>query len=287
MKKLFVSMLFSLVCFVTTGQEFSKLWEANTLEAPESVILNSETNEFYVSNVSGQPAEKNEMGFISVLDSQGGIKNKKWITGLNAPKGMAIYQNQLFIADIDRVVVVDIKTGQIIRIYDAEGATFLNDVETDLNGNVYITDTFGGNAIYQIKDGTIDLWLKDDRLNYPNGLSIRDDKLFVSTWGVVTNPETFETEVPGMLLAVDLEEKSISMVTSPFGNLDGLQELDGTFLVSDWIAGRILSVDSNGSTKELIDLNAGSADILYLQEQEILLVPQMLDGSLTAYSLER
>ena len=285
MKKLFTLIVILGTALYSYGQEFKKVWETNTLEAPESVVFNKGTSEFYVSNVAGQPAEKNGMGYISKVDLNGKIINKKWITGLNAPKGLAIYKDQLFIADIDRVLVADINSGTFSAEYPAEGATFLNDIEVDKDGVAYITDTFGGNAIYKIEEGVISLWLKDENLNYPNGLLIQDNLLYVSTWGVVTNPETFETEVPGVLLAVNLESREISKLTTPFGNLDGLQKLNDNFLVSDWIAGGLLSIDKDGVVNSLEDLNAGSADILYLPQEQLLLIPQMLDGSLSAYSI--
>ena len=285
MKKLVILISLSAVLNLQ-AQEFTKLWEVNTLEAPESVVYNSQTEEYYVSNVAGQPAEKNGLGYITVLDKDGQVIKQKWVSGLHAPKGMALHNDQLYIADIDRVVQVDVNTGTIQAEYIAEGATFLNDVESDGNGSIYITDTFGGNAIYKIENEEISLWLKDEMLNYPNGLKIKGESLYVSTWGVVTNPETFETEVPGVLLAVNLNDKSISKLVAPFGNLDGLQNLGNKFLVSDWIAGGLLSVDLNGNVVKLKDLNAGSADILYREDARILLVPQMMDGALTAYAVE-
>ena len=285
MKK-FAILITLLVAWQVQAQEFTKLWEVNTLEAPESVVYNAQTKEYYVSNVAGQPAEKNGQGYISVVDENGEMINQKWITGLNAPKGLALYNGKLYIADIDRVIIADIETGMVKAELPAEGATFLNDVEADGKGSVYITDTFGGNAIYKIENDEISLWLKDEQLNYPNGLMIQGNTMYVSTWGVVTNPETFETEVPGVLLAVSLNDKSINKLGSPFGNLDGLQNLGNKFLVSDWIAGGLLSVDQNGEVKQLKDLNAGSADILHREEAGILLVPQMIDGALTAYAVE-
>ena len=48
-----------------TAQNLKKIWEVETLEAPESVVYYN--GAYYVSNVSGQPAEKNGKGFISKL----------------------------------------------------------------------------------------------------------------------------------------------------------------------------------------------------------------------------
>lgn len=266
------------------AQTLEKAWETTDFEAPESVILHGDF--YYVSNVAGQPAEKNGQGFISKVDRNGTIITKKWAVGFNAPKGLGIYGSELFVADIDVVAIVDLDTGEIKHKLLAEGATFLNDVEVSETGTVYITDTFGGNAIYSIEDGTISLWLKDEALNYPNGLKLRDNHLYVSTWGVVTNPETFGTEIPGRLLAVNLETKNIVEVSSPIGNLDGLVSNGDSFIVSDWIAGGLMNVEKDGTSEKILELNPGSADILFVEKESTVIIPQMLDGNLISYKLK-
>lgn len=287
MKHAFILVLGVLWLGNLQAQQVKRIWTVNTLEAPESVIFDKDNNVYYVSNVAGQPAEKNGQGYITVVDANGKVSNQKWVTGFNAPKGLGLYQGQLFVADIDKVAVVDINSGSITKTYPAEGATFLNDVVIDNKGVVYITDTFGGNAIYRIKDGQISLWLKSEQLDYPNGLKIKGNQLYVSTWGVVTNPETFGTDVPGRLLSVSLKDKSIKEITGSTGNYDGLELFNNKFLMTDWIAGRLVAVDKEGNIEEIIDLNAGSADISLNRSQGILLVPQMIDGELTAYELTR
>lgn len=269
---------------IAQGQQFEKVWETTGFEAPESVVSYGEF--YFVSNVSGQPAEKNGQGFISKVDKNGNIITKKWAEGFNAPKGLGIYGSELFIADIDVVAIVDLNTGETKQKLPAEGATFLNDVEVSEKGVVYITDTFGGNAIYKIENGEISLWLKDETLNYPNGLKLNGDNLYVSTWGVVTNPETFGTEVPGRLLAVNLETKNIVEVSKPIGNLDGLVSNGDSFIVSDWIAGGLMNVEKDGTSEKILELNPGSADILFVEKESTVIIPQMLDGNLISYKLK-
>ncbi len=284
MKKLILIVFTSLSFGVTKGQQLEKVWEINGLDAPESVIAYKDS--YLVSNVAGQPAEKNGLGYVSLLGKNGQVITKKWATGFNAPKGLGIFGENLYVADIDVVAVVDLTTGKITKRFQAEGATFLNDIEVTSEGVVYITDTFGGNAIYRIKDDKISLWLKDELLNYPNGLKIKGDELFVASWGVVTNPETFETEIPGMLLAVGLKDKNIRKVTPSFGNLDGLALFNDGFLVSDWISGKIMIVDESDKRQVVLELKPGSADLNLLKNQKTLLIPQMLEGKLTAYKIK-
>ncbi len=286
MKQNMIWMGIMVLLFVNVrAQKVEKIWEVNGLEAPESVVFDKENQVYYVSNVAGQPAEKNGLGYISIVTTDGNIKTKKWIAGLNAPKGLGLYNNHLYIADIDVVVIVDISTGKVLDRLTAEKATFLNDIEIDANGTVYVTDTFGGNAIYSIKDKKIELWLKDEKLDYPNGLKIANDQLYVASWGVVTNPKTFETEVPGKLMSVDLSTKQIKDITGPKGNYDGLITYDSQFLISDWIAGGVYAIDQKGEVSEVLDSNPGAADIFLNKEEKLLLVPQMLDGKMTAYQL--
>ncbi|WP_298545601.1 hypothetical protein [uncultured Aquimarina sp.] len=269
------------------SQNFKSKWTVIDLEAPESVVFDKNSKTYFVSNVAGQPAEKNGLGYISTISEEGEIITKKWIEGLNAPKGLGVFKNLLFVADIDKVEVIDITKGKIIKTYVAEGATFLNDIEISESGDVYISDTFGGNAIYQIKNEEISLWIKNKTLDYPNGLKIKNGDIYVATWGVVTDPKTFKTDTPGKLLKVNLKTKEIKEFTKSFGNLDGLILLKKSFIVSDWIEGGLFIIDQKGKINKILDLNSGSADILYLEEKNLILVPQMLDGKLTAYSISK
>ncbi len=279
--------LFSLVLFLSffsNAQKMEKIWETSGLEAPESIVHYQ--GHYYVSNVAGQPAEKNGLGYISKISENGEIVVQKWAVGFNAPKGLGIHGSEMFVADVNVVAIVDMNTGKIKEKLHAESATFLNDIEISSSGNVYVTDTFGGNAIYKVSEGTILLLLKDEGLNYPNGLLLEGDNLYVSTWGVVTNPETFETEVPGKLVRVDLKTKELKDISTSFGNLDGLARFGDSFLVSDWIAGGLLAIDAQGNVNELLDLAPGSADILYEEGSNLVLVPEMIEGKLSAYKIK-
>ncbi|MGC2597753.1 MAG: hypothetical protein WA395_06455 [Nitrososphaeraceae archaeon] len=75
--------------------KINKLWEtAAVFKNPESVIYSPKQDILFVSNIDGKPNEKDQKGFISkVSPSNGNIIELSWITGLNAPKGMAIYNN--------------------------------------------------------------------------------------------------------------------------------------------------------------------------------------------------
>ena len=123
------------------------LWETpNDLNNPESVVYAPKQNVLFVSNIDGKPDQKDQNGFISkVSPSNGSIVELNWITGLNAPKGMVIYNNnsssRLYVSDITDLVEIDIGSGKIIKRFNAPGSAFLNDVALDDHGNIYVSDT--------------------------------------------------------------------------------------------------------------------------------------------------
>ena len=104
----------------TTNFEVEKQWETDGLSTPESICFDPGENMFFVSNIVGRPSAKDGNGFITKLDSTGKIVSLKWIDGLNAPKGLAICGNKLFVADIDALVKIDIRkqnsTGYILLV---------------------------------------------------------------------------------------------------------------------------------------------------------------------------
>ena len=274
------------VCFQVQAQTLEKLWEATGLENPESVIYDAKQKTFYVSNVVGSPTDKDGNGYLSKLDENGKIVAQKWVTGFNAPKGLGIHNNKLYVADIDQVGVVDIASGKVEKMIPAAGATFLNDVAVAANGDVYISDTFQGNSIYRISNGNIEMWLQNEQLDFPNGLLVKGNDLIVSSWGKITNPQTFETAVKGKVLKVSLKDKKVADISQSFVNGDGLAAYKNGFIVSDWIAGKIFFVDNKGATKEIGSYNMGTADLTLVTEKNTLLIPQMSEGKILAFKLK-
>src|ERR671927_746689 len=130
----------------------NKVWESLAeLKTPESVVYAPRQDTLFVSNIDGKPDQKDQKGFISKVSlSNGSIIELNWITGLNAPKGIAIYNNsKLYVSDITDLVEIDIASGKIIKRFTAPGSSFLNDVVSDNQGNIYVSDT-GTNTIYRL-----------------------------------------------------------------------------------------------------------------------------------------
>ena len=156
----------------------------------------------------------------------------------------------------------------------------------DPDGTVYASDT-PTNTIWRLKDGSFEPWLANDNLNGPNGLLVQGDKLIVASFGKMPS-EGQKQELAG-LLSVDIATQAISKIGKgePIGNLDGLEPLQpGVYLVTDWAKGALYRVDAKGKVDQLLDLNQGSADLTYLPDKKVVLIPMMLDNSLVAYQLD-
>ncbi len=255
-----------------TGPMLTLIWKTpSDLKIPESVIYTEEA--IYVSNINGSPTEENGEGFISILNKEGKIMQLKWITGLNAPKGMGISGDRMYVADIHNLVEIDINNSKIIGIYQAEGSKFLNDIAIDPQGRVYISD-MKKDVIYRFADGKLEKWLESDLLVSPNGLFSDHQNLMIGT--------------KNRILKVNTESKSIESYIENTGGVDGLEAVGGgKYIFSDWL-GHIHIADPETKKVLLLDSTAdkiNAADINYIPSKQLLLVPTFLDNRIMAYHL--
>ena len=199
---------------------------------------------------------------------------------------MELSGDTLYVTDIDRLVVIDVKSGEISGTWQAEGAQFLNDPAVDGEGRVYVSDMLA-NRIYVLEGDGLSIWLEGEGLMHPNGLAV-EDRLIVAAWGSDIQPD-FTTKTPGHLLAVDLESKAIGDFGAgePVGNLDGLEpDGQGNWLTTDWIAGALYRICADGKAEQLLDLDAGSADLEYLPGDNLVIIPMMQDDKVVAHRIE-
>src|SRR5207247_5497189 len=132
----------------------TKLTVVEGFLTPESVLHDPVQDIYFVSNINGSPTAKDNNGFISRVRPDGAIENLKFIEGgragvtLNAPKGLAVAGDTLWVADSDVVRAFNARTGAPIDSvkFDSAsagggGAVFLNDVTVASTGAIYVTDT--------------------------------------------------------------------------------------------------------------------------------------------------
>jgi sugar lactone lactonase YvrE len=146
--------------------------------APEAVRYDPDQDVYFVTNWGlGDPAAKDNNGFISRMTPDGKVENLKFIAGgtggatLNSPRGMTIVGDTLWIVDADGVRGFNRKTGAPLATIDfsAYKLGFLNDIAAGPDA-LYVTDT-GTDHIYRIARGRATVALHDPALGQPNGIT--------------------------------------------------------------------------------------------------------------------
>lgn len=269
----------------TTSVPPSAGWTATDgIATPESAYYDAESGFVFTSQIDGQPTDRDGNGRIVKLNPDGSVVAADWVTGLNAPKGLRAHRGTLWTADLDELVGVDIASGNVTSRVKIDGAQFLNDVAVGGDGTVYVSD-FLANRIYAVKDGTTTVFAEGEQLEYPNGLLVDGNRLVVGSWG---KPDAdFTTKVPGRLYALDLATKQKTLITpKPFANIDGVEsDGRGGYLISDYLAGRILHVTAAGESREIRTFMPGTADIGFIPSINAVIVPHMNENRIGVYDV--
>lgn len=250
----------------------TKVWETDTvLTTAESTLYDKDNDIIYVSNINGNHSEKDGNGFISRMEADGTISQLQWVAGLNAPKGMAIMGDKLYVTDIDELVEINIADSSIANKYPVEGATFLNDAATDGN-KVYISDS-GTGKVHVLEDGKMNT-LTEGRDGI-NGLAFNEDG------------DLFILDGQG-LVQYGMEDKAVTPLNEVVTGGDGLVIIDdSTYIASRW-KGEIYLI-KGGKEHLILDTSAeesNTADIDYIAEENLVLVPTFQKSKVAAYKLE-
>ncbi|MBV1789449.1 hypothetical protein KQ940_15445 [Marinobacterium sp. D7] len=287
-KALLATPLALLISSMSHGQTLAAT-EAVTISGfmqPESAEPDPQNNYVYVSNIVGNPMEADGVGYISRVRPDGSELELKWVEGLDAPKGLALFDGRLYVADLHELVVIDVHEGRIVARYPAEQGQMLNGIDVAADGTVYLSD-FLGNSIYRLEQGALELWLHDDKLGTPNGILADGDQLKVVTWGVGIQQD-FSTDQPGHILNLSTKDGSFEpMPNGPAGNWDGVVQIGDSLVLSNWMTGELYQVQPDGSASRILQLEKGSADLGWDEDSNMLWVPEMWKDRLIGYRISR
>ena len=281
--------------FIACGAiSFSNLHAQKTItgfQAPESAIRSGD--KLFVSNIGGEqpnPMALDGNGFISELSADGNIIQQKFNKSvLNGPKGLAITGNTLYTADINRVVGLDINSGEQVFELNFPDAKMLNDlcsiddkhlaVSETINGKVYLIDI--ANKSYNFLGS----------IYGANGLTYdaKTKQLFACGMGM-------NMDGTGKLYSNPLDSKDTTFTelpNSPTGVFDGLEMIDdNNLLVTDWhgadsTKGRFVIYNLKDHTNKTYSIDAGPADVGYDKSEHTFYLPQMLKNHLLIEDLNK
>jgi sugar lactone lactonase YvrE len=250
----------------------------DSFQTPESVLYDAAGDQYLVSNINGNPAAKDGNGFISRVSPSGSVTMLKWIEGgkngvtLNAPKGMGIRGDTLFVADIDEVRMFDRTSGRPVGSIRVPHATFLNDVSVGPDGAVWFTDSglkpdfssSGTDAVYHRdpRGGALHQVAHGTDLGRPNGILADSTGAVVVTFG------------SGEVYRVDLQGHRTAMAKPPHGQLDGVvRAADGSLVVSSWEDSSVVGMKTGDTMYMMMQKVETPADIGLDTRRKLLLIP--------------
>ncbi|HDY85284.1 hypothetical protein LCGC14_0996160 [marine sediment metagenome] len=217
-------------------------------------------------------------GQVSIINTDG--SREVLATGLNDPKGMDFWNGQLYIADVNKVVKIDM-TGKLSMVADTKDfptkPVFLNDIEIDGQGNIYVSDSGddkGDNAgIYKINaaNEVTEVLGSHTSISRPNGLLLDGlNHLLVVDFD------------KGGLYRVNTQTAELTALNQGFGAADGIvRDTFGFLYVSDWKNGKVWQLTEPKSTPQLIAQGMkSSADMTISSDGKWLIVPDMMAGEL-------
>lgn len=263
------------------------------LQAPQSFVGDAACECYFISNVNGEPAAKDNNGFITKLDRDGKVIAAQFIRGgdgittLHAPKGMAVVNQLLYVADLDTLRAFDIKTGKpvtTVSFAGQPGAVALVDVAANQQGLLYASD-MDANVIYRIdpvKQHTVSVLVRDTALAGPRGLAVhpKTGRLIAVSWHKGSIVEIAENGTITELV-------SNGFFSSRFRNLDGVDfDTWGNMYVSDFTAGKIWRMRPDRHFNVIAEYLPTPADISVDRAKNLILVPYLYGNAAEINGLE-
>ncbi len=269
----------SLSLFVLLGPAAAEALQITGLQTPQSFLADPSGEQYFISNVNGDPAAKDNNGFITKLDQAGKVVKLQFIRGgdgdtiLHAPKGMAIVNQVLYAADLDALRGFDTTTGQpvvTVSLARFESAA-LADVAHDGHGVLYASDP-ETNTIYRIdtaREHAVSVLVRDASLAGPRGLALhpKTGRLIVVSWN---KGKILEVSDDGVITEI----VSNSFFSSRFSNLDGVDfDQWGNMYVSDFTTGKIWRMRPDHKFDVIAEFLPSPADIGVDRKKHLILVP--------------
>ena len=231
---------------------------------PETVLpLPDDT--LLVSNVCGfgEPGS----GFLTLLSAAGEIIDWRMLDGLDAPLGMALRGDRLFVVDNNRVKIFSWPTYELVDSI-AVDTTVANDVAVAADGSIFVTDTAGHKVIRHAPGGEQTSLLGDTEFKGANGIEIHGDMLYVGgarLWSVELRTEVMTTIGPAWL-----------------ADIDGIEfEEDGTLQITP-VGGPLVRYHSENDIEVLGGEGISSANHGYAPNLRLALIPTGYDNTVIA-----
>jgi hypothetical protein len=272
---------------------FRKVGETPNLQGPESARYDRDLDVWFVSNINGTPLQKDNNGYISRLRPDGTPYSLKFIEGgkkgvtLNAPKGLAINGDTLWVADIDVARAFNKRTGELIANVSTK-ARFLNGAAVGPDGAVYMTDTGvlfgpkgefshpGPDQVFRITRGGAKPALTSAKLEGPNGI----------TWDPQQKRFVIVSFLGKGIYGWKPGDKDIESLGSGPGQQDGVVFLpDGRLLATSWTDSSLFVLE-HGQARKVAAKVPSPADIDVEPKDSRVAVPLLMENRVEFWEIQ-
>lgn len=234
---------------------------------PETVLpLPDDT--LLVSNVC--VSRERDNGFLTLLDKDGQSLNWRIVDGLNAPLGMALVSDHLYVVDNNQLRILRWPGYEPLETIDLD-TSVANDVAVAPDGTVYVTDTAKHQVIRLLPDGTQSVLTGEAQFKGANGIALDGERLFVGG---------------ARLWSVNLQNGSIATIGPEWiADIDGIElEADGTLQITP-VAGPLIRYRDDDNIEIHTGDGISSANHGYAPGLQLALIPTGFDNAVIAIRL--
>lgn len=277
-----LTILFLCVSIALQGQSVvNKI--TGVFQHPESVT--SDLKYFYVSNLGKElkPMATDSDGYITRLSKKGEVLDTNFLPHipLNSPKGLTVLQDNLWIADVNRILVVSLKNKKLIWTKEFPETKYLNDIVVKDEFTIYVSAS-DINVIYEIDllQDTLRSYDTQGLIDGPNGMAIDNlsDNLYVAGYG--------NGNKAGYVCRFNLRTGEVNKISNS-GYFDGIYFTYGKYIYTDWGSGskangKIFQYDVRfNKTIELMpELKLdGPADFYFMPAKKLMILPVMKENA--------
>ncbi len=265
------SLLFLAGAQLATGmpdhQQADVAWTAEGEFCEPETVLPLPDDTLLVSNVCDFRAAGT--GFLTLLDADGRAIDWRVVDDLDAPLGMALVDDNLYVIDNNRVRVFAWPGFEALSITPLD-TSVANDIAVAPDRTIYVTDTGRGEVVVLTPDAEPRLLTGEARFPDANGIEIRGTDLYVGGQ---------------RLWRVDLDDDSVATVGP-----DWLADIDGIEFEAD---GTVQAAPVGGPLVRLVDPievlggdGIGSANHGYSRNLGLALIPTGFDNTVVAIRVD-
>lgn len=281
-----ITAIFLLIITSLALSNTSYAFTAKGFVDPFGIAVDAKSGYIYVSNVNGEPDVKDDNGFISRLKNDGSVDQERFLDGtkpgieLNAPKGMVVVGNFLYVCDIDALRAFNIHNGK--HVFDVNFGDLprqdFYDVTVGPDGALYVADA-GVNRIYRVdlsKQHEVTLFTAGDDLGGPHGL----------VWYTARQRFVVTGGESGHITAYDKTGKQIDVPAIFLKAPQGIDVDDGGNLyVADKTLKTIYRIAPNFALYSYAQGIAGPAGVAYDRATNSLIVAVFGGNSVQSYPI--